>query len=171
MKKYTDAQGNTWGDMSALRELTGISPQTATTWRSRDIMQENVHYIKSKSLNGFRAHTFYHLQKCQQLHKERILDHKKKLSAGHYLQQGIDSEKAAKSNAKFQINFSITTEEKQHLEFLANSGRYVSTEEVRVGDIVLRSEAKPLSFSALASELFRRSLQQEIIRTKQIQNK
>jgi hypothetical protein len=152
MQQFKDSDGNTWGDFRALNKKTNISAKTAAAWVADGILESGLHYAQP---DGDSKKVFYRLDLCADLHKQRLELHKNNLKAGKYLKVSPDKEASKK---KQQINVTLAPHEMAQLKKLQSSGDFVRCNEVKCGDLVLRSEAQPLSLSAIAGELLRKSL-------------
>tara|TARA_Y100000004_G_scaffold94492_2_gene105897 strand:+ start:8 stop:505 length:498 start_codon:yes stop_codon:yes gene_type:complete len=157
MQEFKDSQGNVWGDFRALNKKTNISAKTAAVWVADGIFEAGVHYAQSDD-EGKKV--FYRLDLCADLHQQRLALHKNNLKAGKYLKVSPNKDANQK---KQQLNLSLAPYEIEQLKKLQQSGEFVRYNEVRCGDIVLRSEGQPLSLTAIATELLRKNLADKIV--------
>lgn len=151
--QFTDNQGEVWGDYQALKQKTNISAKTCANWVAENIFEANVHYAKADNSGKI----FYNIKLCEKVHRQRLQAHKNNLAAGKYVKR--------KGSEKRQVNVMLTPHEIAGLQTLQGSGDYERTEELKCGEIVLRSESKPMSLSAIATELLRRALIEEVTKT------
>ena len=158
MQQFKDNNGNTWGDFAALNKKTNISAKTAAAWVADGIFKANLHYAQS---NDADKKIYYRLDLCADLHKQRLTAHKDNLKACKYLKVSSDKKDSGK---KKQVNVTLAPHEIAQLKKLQDSGEFVHYKEVKCGDLVLRSEAQPLSLSAIACELLRRALIDETVK-------
>lgn len=153
MQEFKDDQGNSWGDFRALNRKTNISAKTAAAWVADGIFEAGVHYARPDE--GKKV--FYRLDLCADLHKQRLELHKNNLKGGKYL-------KVSSPAKKQQINLALTQSEIEVLKTLQETKEFVRFKEVKCGNLVLRSEAEPLSITGIATELLRKSIKEQMVR-------
>ena len=162
MQQFKDNQGNSWVDFTTLSEQTKqinksqLSANTVQRYIADGGFKEGLHYVKQDSSNR----VYYRLDLCLEVHKERLQAHKKNLKAGNYL----NAKKDPSQKKKHQTNILLTSSEVKTLEALQKTGEFVRCKEVKCGDLVLRSDAEPLSVNAIAAELLRRALAEQTVR-------
>lgn len=157
MQQFKDENGNAWGDFPALNKKTNISAKTAAAWVADGIFKAGVHYAQSE---GADKKIYYRLDLCADLHKQRLAMHKSNLKAGKYLKVSTDKNDTGK---KKQVNIALASHEMAQLKKLQDSGEFVRYKEVKCGKLVLRSEPQPLTLSAIAGELLRKTLRDEFV--------
>ena len=157
MQQFKDENGNAWGDFPALNKKTNISAKTVAAWVADGIFEAGVHYAKPD--DGTKK-IYYRLDLCSELHKQRLAMHKNNLKAGKYLKVSPENSVGIK---KQQVNVALFPHEMAQLKKLQSTGDFVRYNEVKCGDLVLRSEAEPLSISGIAAELLRKTLTDKIV--------
>ena len=160
MQQFKDANGNAWGDFSALNKKTNISAKTAASWVADGIFQSGLHYARQDDGSGKFGKIYYRLDLCAELHKQRVKAHANNLKAGKYARRASESS----TKKKHQINMMLASHEVEILQILQESGDFVRCKEVKCGDLVLRSEAQPLSITSIAAELLRKTLKEETVK-------